>query len=65
VVASFVVDTSGAIDRRSAAILASTDARYARAVCDALPEIFFAPFQQGGRAVALRIAQRFVFQAGS
>lgn len=65
VLASFVLDTTGAPDPRSAAILATSDARYARAVCDAVPGLRYAPLLQDGRVVALRIGQRFEFRAGS
>ena len=37
VVASFVVDTTGHVDARSAQVTSSTDPQFSRAVCDAVP----------------------------
>src|SRR5436190_14658557 len=47
--ARFIIDTMGQVMRSSTAIEAYTDEGFARAVCDALPRLKFAPIAIAGQ----------------
>jgi TonB family protein len=62
VLAQFVVGTDGRVDVSSFKAVKSSDARFTRAVLDALPSMRFTPAQAGGAPVKQLIQQPFVFQ---
>jgi hypothetical protein len=64
--ARFVIDTLGKVVPGSSIIEASSDERFARAVCEALPELRFAPVVIGGhKAVAGLVHVPFPFRGKS
>lgn len=62
VLAQFVVGTDGRVDVSTFKAVKSSDARFTRAVLDALPSMRFKPAETGGAAVKQLIQQPFVFQ---
>ncbi|HEV8362381.1 MAG TPA: TonB family protein, partial [Gemmatimonadaceae bacterium] len=62
VVAQFVVDTAGRVERASVDIQQATHVEFARAVQDRLAALRFVPARARGRAVRQRVEQRFHFE---
>lgn len=62
VLAQFVVGTDGRVDVSTFKAVKSSDARFTRAVLDALPSMRFKPAEAGGAPVKQLIQQPFVFQ---
>jgi protein TonB len=62
VVARFIVDTTGRVERGSIAIQQTTHAAFARAVQDRLGGLRFVPARTRGRAVRQLVEQRFTFE---
>lgn len=62
VVAEFVVDERGRVDRQSFRVVSSTHNLFADAVRRALPRMRFKPARIGDRPVAQLVQQLFVFK---
>jgi protein TonB len=62
VVAQFVVDTTGRVERGSIAILHTSHADFSRAVQERLVALRFVPARAQGRVVRQLVEQRFTFQ---
>lgn len=62
VVAQFVVDTTGRVERVSVDIQRATHAEFARAVQERLAALRFVPARAGGRAVRQLVEQHFHFE---
>ncbi len=61
VVMNFVVDTSGAVEKRSIVVVHSSHALFEKAVRDALVRMRFTPAQVRGRKVRQLVEQTFAF----
>jgi hypothetical protein len=62
VVAQFVVDTTGLVDRETFKVLKSTHQLFTNAVVDVLPELRFIPAELGGRKVRQLVEEPFHFE---
>ncbi len=58
----FVVDTAGLADMRSLQVLRATDAQFARAVADVIPQYRFYPAQLGSCKVKMYVRMPFSFR---
>jgi periplasmic protein TonB len=62
VVAQFVVDEKGRVDRKTFKVISSTHVLFTNAVNRALPQMRFKPARIGGKPVSQLVQQLFVFK---